>query len=143
MSIPATVRDKQSMEIGVHGPDGANRMFITTGKLSVNLSAADNTATGSGSFRNETFTALIDPPFSTGQFRRAVATASLATISDFDNEPAERDGASWSVQEAQADFDDESGKVELRVGLAVNARGKNSSASIAEVAFQVTTLAKV
>ncbi len=141
MPIQAAIKDKQTMEVVVTGPDGANRMIICTGKMLLNFSAFDNTAGGSGVTQKETFTALIEPQLAAGQFRRAIAIASLANISYFDNDPTQRDGSHWSIEEAQADFDDESGQVELRVAVMLRPRGIGSSARIDEISFQVTTLA--
>ena len=143
MPVEAQVEDKQSFEVTIQGPDGANRMINCTGQLRIWFSASDNTASGSGVVQKETFTALIDPQLEAGQFKRAIAVASLADISYFDNDPAQRDGAQWSIEEAQADFDDESGMVQLRVSVMLNPRGIGSSASIQRISFQVTTIAAV
>jgi hypothetical protein len=143
MPVDAQVEDKQSFEVTIQGPDGANRMIVCTGKLRVFLNAFDNTATGTGIVQKETFTALIDPQLEAGQFKRAIAVASLAGIGYRDNDAAQPDSANWLIEEAQADFDDESGKVELRVSLNVNPRGIGSSATISHVSFQVTTIAAV
>lgn len=143
MPIEAQVTDKQSFEVIIQGPDGANRMIICTGKLSFNCNASDNSAAGSGVVRKETFTALIDPQLAPGEFKRAIAVASLVDISYFDSDPTQRDGVRWAIEEAQADFDDESGKVELRVSVMLNPQGIGSFANIFGVSFQVTTIAAV
>jgi len=143
MPIQANIVDKQTLEVVIQGTDGANRMFICTGKMQIFFNASDNTASGSGVIQKETFTALIDPQLQAGQFKNAIAIASLADISYFDNDPAQRDGSQWSIEGAQADFDDESGQVELRVNLMLFPRGLGSSASIQGITFQVTTLAAV
>ncbi len=55
----------------------------------------------------------------------------------------QRDGVRWAIEGAQADFDDESGMVELRVSVMLNPQGIGSSANINGVSFQVTTIAAV
>ncbi len=143
MPVQANISNKQSFEVIIQDVDGANRMIVCTGKLNVFLNATDNTASGNGVTKKETFTALIDPQLEAGQFKRALAMASLAGINYFDNDPTQRDGARWEIEDAQADFDDESGQVELRVSLMVNPRGIGSSAGIQSISFQVTTIASV
>lgn len=143
MPIEAQVADKQSFEVTIQGPDGANRMIICTGQLSMVFQAEDKTAAGEGVIQKETFTALIDPQLEAGQFKRAIAVASLANITYFDIDPAAMDGVKWAIEEAQADFDDESGMVQLRVSLKLYTRGIGSTASIQGISFQVTTIAAV
>ena len=143
MPIEVPVTNKQSFEVIIQGPDGANRMIICTGILSVFFGASDNTAAGTGVIQKETFTALIDPELAPGEFRRAIALATFVDLSYFDNDPAQKDGVRWAIEGAQADFDDESGKVELRVSVSLNPRGVGSSANINGISFQVTTLATV
>ena len=144
MPIEAQVADKQSFEVTIQGPDGAaNRMIICTGKLLFYFNAYDNTATGTGVVQKETFTALIDPQLAPGEFKRAIAVASLIDIGYFDSDPNQRDGVRWSIEGTQADYDDESGKVELRVSVMLNPQGIGSSATINGVSFQVTTIATV
>lgn len=143
MPREVNITNKQAMEVVVGGPDGANRMFITTGLLQASLSVSDNTSSGSGISQKETFTALLEPNLPAGQFRRAIATASLANVSYFDNDPNQRDGVRWQIEEAEADYDDESGKVELRVAVELRPRGIGSSARLDQIAFQVTTLAAI
>ncbi len=138
MPIEVPIDDKQSFEVTIQGPDGANRMIICTGRLRAYLNAASSTATGLS--QRETFTALVDPQLEAGQFRRALVVASLADIRYFDNDPTTSDSVQWSIEQAQADFDDESGKVELRVSVGINIWGI-VSAEIHGISFQVTTIA--
>ena len=48
----------------------------------------------------------------------------------------------WRVDEVDADFDDEEGKVQLRFTLSVRVTG-TGTASLDTIPFTVTTLAKV
>ena len=143
MPVQANISNKQSFEVIIQDADGANRMIICAGKLDIFLNASDNTASGNGVTKKETFTALIDPQLEAGQFKRALVVASFADIEYFDNDPTQRDGARWAIEDAQADFDDESGQVELRVSVMIVPRGIGSSARIRSISFQVTTIAAV
>lgn len=133
----------QQIEVNVNGPDDINRMYITTGSANVYLQAYDNTASGSGITQKETFSIKLDPQLASNQFRRSIATASLAQISCNDNDPATVDGMRWTIEEVDADFDDETGKIDLRIALAVFARGNNSITRINGLNYQVTTLAAI
>jgi len=143
MPVQANISNKQSFEVIIQDADGANRMIICTGKLRAVLFAADNTASGNGITQKETFKALIDPQLEAGQFKRALVVASFDDIEYRDNDPTQRDSVRWVIEEAQADFDDESGQVELRVSLMLHVRGIGSSARIRSISFQVTTIAAV
>ena len=143
MPVQANISNKQSFEVIIQDADGANRMIVCTGKLNCHHSAFDNTASGNGVTQKETFKALIDPQLEAGQFKRALVVASFDDIEYFDNDPTQRDGTRWVIEEAQADFDDESGQVELRVSLMLHVRGIGCSARIRSISFQVTTIASV
>ena len=143
MPVRAEISNKQSFEVIIQDADGANRMIICTGKLDAVLFANDNTASGNGVTQKETFKALIDPPLEAGQFKRALVVASFDDIEYRDSDPTQRDSVRWVIEEAQADFDDESGQVELRVSLMLTVRGIGSSARFRSISFQVTTIAAV
>ena len=49
--------------------------------------------------------------------------------------------ANWDIVDVDADWDDESGQVELRIEAQVGCSGLNQSASINGFAFHVTILA--
>ena len=49
--------------------------------------------------------------------------------------------AAWNIVDVDADWDDESGQVELRIEAQVNCSGSNQIASINSFAFHVTVLA--
>ena len=50
-------------------------------------------------------------------------------------------GSTWNIVDVDADWDDESGQVELRIEAQVSCLGSNQSASINGFAFHVTILA--
>ena len=135
------IQNRQQLEAAVSGPDSANRLFTITGQLNVGLSAFSQ---GAGQVQQkETFSVLIGPVFTRQQFFRAVATASLSNSSFTIQAAAPPSSASWSIVGIDADWDDESGQVELRVEVAVNVGGQNNFAGINSLAFQVTILANV
>jgi hypothetical protein len=107
-------------------------------------SLSQQNQSGSGVALEETFSVLLDQPrLTAGQFRRAIATASLAGINGAPTFVATGSGAalSWYVQAVDAHFDDETGGVKLVVDL--HAGAAFGSAEIVLVGFQVTTSAAV
>jgi hypothetical protein len=134
MAIEPQVDDLQHMGVGVSGPDGATRMDITTGIARVNLYASSSATV------KENFTVHVEPSLGPGQFRRAIATAAVARVGVNDWDPSTGDSMTWGVEDVQADFDDEAGKVELRFTVEVRTSGSGST-YLESVAFTVTTLA--
>ena len=130
------VDNLQHMEVGVSGPDKANRMYITTGI------ARTNHSVGSNANLKENYSLHVDPPLTASQFRRAIATAAIAEAKFYDSYYAQNDGMDWRIEEVDADFDDETGKVELHFTLYVEVTGIGN-ASLESVSFTVTTLAEV
>ena len=128
----------QQIEAVVAGPDGANRLFAVTGQLDAFLSASS----GSNAQQTQTFTVLIGPVLTRQQFFRAICTASLAkTTVQVQTPPS---NSSFGVTSSDADWDDESGLVELRIEVSVSSTGGNNNfASINGLTFQVTILAAV
>jgi hypothetical protein len=102
---------------GITGPDGADRMYITVGVASTLPTKEEMDWTG-----------LIDPALLPGQYRRSIVSASLSMIGA---EGAVSSGVA-NVLNAEADWDDESQRVELRLTTVGDVYG---------VAFHVVTLA--
>jgi|SRR4029434_6859155 hypothetical protein len=134
------IQNRQQIEAAVAGPDGANRLFTVTGQFDIGLNLFSQ---GVGQVhQNETFTVLIGPVLTRQQFFRAIGTASLAKTAMFLQSLAPN-GFGWSINGTDADWDDESGQVELRVEVSLVASGQNNRALIDGLAFQVTILAAV
>lgn len=132
------VQNLQQIEAVVAGPDGANRLFTITGQLNVGLGAF---SPGPGQVQQkETFTVLIGPVLTRQQFFRAIGTSSLSNAAS-NLQSAPSSSVAWSIVGIDADWDDESGQVELRVEIQVTVSGQNNSASIGGLAFQATILA--
>ena len=135
-----SIQNLQQIEAAVAGPDGANRLFTVTGQVNVGLGVFSQGP--SQTQQKETFSVLMGPVLTRQQFFRAIGTASLANTSvNLQSVPPY--SVSWSIAGIDADWDDESGQVELRVEVAVNVSGLNNSAAIGGLSFQVTILAAV
>ena len=127
----------QQLEAGVTGPDGATRLFAVTGQFDVGLAAFSSLTQ-----QTQTFTLLIGPVLTRQQFVRAICTAALAkTNLQLQTTPS---NFNWQVVNSDADWDDESGQVELRVEALVTVNGgASNSVGINGLAFQVTILAAI
>ena len=133
----AQIQDLQQLDVVVAGPDDANHLFIIDGQFDASLaigSQGSNFATA-----KETFSVLIGPKLANRQFVRAIATASIVKTQI--GNLAQGGLANWNIIDVDADWDDESGQVELRIEAQVNCSGSNQSASINAFAFHVTVLA--
>lgn len=83
---------------GITGPSGADRMYITSGEGRTWMQT-----------QSVNYVGLIEPVLQPGQFRRAIASVSLMST-----DTQAMSAALFGVSEVDADWDDESGKVELR-----------------------------
>jgi len=139
VQIPTgAIRNLQQIEAVVAGPDDANRLFIIDGQFDY----AGFEATGV-STQKETFSVLLGPVFNKHQFSRAIATASFTKT--FFSSGRAGGGAGWYILGVDADWDDESGQVELRIEAEVEAdmNDPKQLALIMGFAFHVTILAAV
>lgn len=130
------------MSVLTNGPDGANTLFLAAGLMACSLSHQNQS--GGGIALEETFSVLLDQPrLNPGQFRRAIATASLAGINGSTTTVAVGSGSalSWYVRAVEAHLDDETGGVKLAVDL--HAGAAFGGAEIVLVGFQVMTSAAV
>jgi hypothetical protein len=108
---PFVIESQQTVLVdGITGPSGATQMYITTGFAILQGGGGPNvTAEYSG---------LIEPTLTVGQFKRAIAQASPAAFAVWQmGMPAagasQNVSARWSVNSVDADWDDETGKIEL------------------------------
>jgi hypothetical protein len=143
VKIPFTeIQNIQQIEIVVAGPEEANRLFIIDGqfdsKLLVNGLDDNNPVT-----KKEIFTVLVGPVLTSKQFVSANATASIAKT--FMSKVAAAAGVNggWRILNADADWDDESGQVELRIEAEVESVSVGLTLQIDGFAFHVTILAAV
>jgi hypothetical protein len=139
--VPATanITDEQTVEVDVSGPNDVKKMYIVTGIANSYLTAG---SPGGGGYetQQQTYEAHVGPTLTTSEFRRAVATASLASLRTQGGDAAV---AAWNVTGVDADFDDEVGQVQLQFDLSatVDAGASSASARIGGVGFQVIILA--
>ncbi len=132
---PNQIQNIQQIEAVVAGPDDANRLVIIDGQFDWQLTAYSHGAAGVS--QQETFTVLVGPVFTRKQFVQANATASFTKL------VSNTSSADWQILGVDADWDDESGQVELRIEAQVDCSGANKSAQINGFGFHVTILAAV
>jgi len=134
------IQNLQQLEAVVAGPDGANRLFIVNGQLPANIGAFSQ---GPFTQQQQTFTVLLGPVLTRQQFFRSVSTASLTSTTFYINTANPDSSCNWQIVNADADWDDESGQVELRIEVAVGISGNNSNAQITGLGFNVSILASL
>jgi hypothetical protein len=137
MATVVTPTNIQKMEFDVTMAEGPGRVTVVTGIIPGGPAAFSNS--NNFSTQSLSMTALVDPALTPGQFRKATATAALATT--FANANAAPSSVQFSIEGVEASLDDESGRIELRVDATAGV--SNGNASIQRITFQVTTLAKV
>jgi hypothetical protein len=131
------IQNVQQLDVLVAGPDEANHLFIIHGQFDASLTIGGQ-GTNFASAK-EIFSVLLGPKLTNRQFVRAIATASIVK-SQLGN--IKTGGfAAWHIVDADADWDDESGQVELRIEAQVDCIGTNQNVTINGLAFQVTILA--
>jgi hypothetical protein len=134
----AQVQNLQQLDVLVAGPDDANHLFIIDGQFDTSLAIGSQGGTNFA-VAKETFSVLIGPKLANRQFVRAIATASIVKTQIANIAPG--GFATWNIVDVDADWDDESGQVELRIEAQVSCLGSNQSASVNAFAFHVTILA--
>jgi len=112
-----TLNNPQEMTVFVSGPDGANRLIICAGAAPMMISTAPSSTTA-------IFTFLVGPVLQRAQFVRAIASVSLTKFYVAFPQVLPTgviNPSGWNIQSADADWDDESGQVEARVEIMVEA----------------------
>src|SRR4029079_10048634 len=115
----AQIENLQQMDVLVAGPDDANHLFIIDGQFNAGLaigSQGTNFTTAKA-----TFSAMIVLKLAYRQFLRAIGTASIVKTQIANIAPGGL--AAWNIMDVDADWDDESGQVELRIEAQVNCSG--------------------
>ncbi len=126
--------NSQTLEAAVNGPDEANRLFVFTGAVLAQLRI------GPSQNARETFTFLIGPKLTRRQFISAVADASISSWAVTVDGAAAR--TEFLLEMAEADWDDESQQVEVRVEMGVLTR-PNAYGDIGRFNYHVTVLAQI
>jgi hypothetical protein len=133
MPTAPTVND-QVIEAVVSGPGGANRLFTCTGLALIPMGLGPNETA------RETWTFLVGPAFPQSQFQRAIATASDAGFGVQVQDPTAFGYYNVTVWSVEADWDDESGRTEMRVEVDMSA-GPGIRMSFGRIAYSATVLA--
>jgi hypothetical protein len=131
MPTLASKSNEQSLQVVVAGPGDVAVMHVVSGFANVLLSANSEGPTES---EERTFFVLVGPTITSAQFRRAIASAAIASLTL----GGAGSSLAWSVSSVDADFDDESGQVRLTFDLKLAATG--AVASMGSVGYQVTIL---
>jgi hypothetical protein len=98
----------QQIEVAVNGPDGATHLILCTGVADL------------GPVSDETYTFLVGPLISRRQFVGAIASGALSTIRGYDRNPnVDNAIVEWGANLVliDANYDDESGQVKVRVEI--------------------------
>ena len=136
MPLSANVTSQQTLQIGVNGPGDVTSMYVISGIAEIGL----GTFAQPNQFQTQqaTFAAHIGPQLTAAQFRRAIASASIASLSlsgqgTFD---------AWSLSSIGADFDDDAGSVELEfdISMSVTAGPQGAGVATGDIGFQVLIL---
>jgi hypothetical protein len=133
--LPAQIQNLQQIEAVVAGPDDANRLFIIDGQFDSALNTYSEVANMIS--QKETFTVLVGPVFAKKQFIQANGAASFTKIG------FNTSHGGWRILGVDADWDDESGQVEVRIEAQADCAGAGKNATIFGFAFHVTILATV
>jgi hypothetical protein len=121
------LENHQQMEAVVQGPNGANRLIICNGIAPIDQIADAGTVT-------QLWTWLVGPVLTHTQFQRAICTGALIRISHSGG------NANWSLVGLDADWDDESGQVEVRAEIQLIAAGPSASVRAQGISYHVSIL---
>jgi hypothetical protein len=134
---PASIQNLQQVEAYVSGPDTANRLLTISGQFDAGMQGY-GTANGYGQ-STTTFSVLVGPVLTHNQFFKAIATGSLTKIA-YQNQGAAPFLNNWNITAIDAEWDDQSGQVELTIEVSAQAYGLNNSTILGGLNFQVTIL---
>jgi hypothetical protein len=123
------IENPQGMEIVIGGPSGANRLFVYTG-----IAVFSFKGTGSN-WRHDSISFEVGRVFTSTQFVKAVATASLASIANAQHAV----NAGWAVDRVEAKRATGSGKTKLTIKLAV----RDIDGYLYRLGYEVNVLAKL
>jgi len=135
--VTQMLENPQQIEAVVSGPGGANRLYICTG-------IAPTYAQARASEMKETYLFSVGPVLTPQQFIGATATAGLAQVETWPmaGSTAGPGNNQWRIVSADADWDDEGGRVQARIEVAA-AGSADINAAIAKTGYQVTILAQI
>lgn len=137
IDVTGSVTNLQVIEVGVTGPGRARRLFLISGQMPANLGFGANP--NQSQSQRQVVVAKIGPELTAEQFIRAEAAAALSAWQIFGT-PS---NVQMSVDDMDADYDDESGKVaiEIEVSAQISAGAASSSVSVGKVSFTAQIVA--
>jgi hypothetical protein len=136
-TMSLTVRDPQEMTVAVSGPGDANTLIICSGQGETALSWLYD------AYSTITYTFLVGPALQPRQFIRAIASAAIAKVHfSIVGSTGTGESGRWNILSVDADWDDESGQVEVRVDVELTA-GKDATINLSGLAYHVSILAAV
>ena len=134
--MPATsTLNEQVIEAVVSGPGGADRLVTCTGQAPVYMYLSPNQNV------TQTWTFLVGPALPHPQFHRATASVFVAGYAIYNGDPTAYGWHSLDFQSVEADWDDESGKTEMRVEIAMTT-GQGIYFTLSKIGFSATVLAE-
>jgi hypothetical protein len=140
MAIRGITENLQKVEFDVTTAEGPSHVTIVTGSVS-GIVTAQSQGT-QDEVQSGSVEALLDPQLAPGQFRKAVATASISNFG-LGQAPTVATKAQWSIDQVEATWDAGSGQIELRIDARVIDSGKGAITQTFAYNFQVTTLSKL
>jgi hypothetical protein len=130
--MPATnTQNEQVIEAAISGPDGANRLITCTGQAWTPIWLGENQQT------MPTYTFLVGPELPRPEFYRAIASASVTSFGVYVG--GNGGWHSLSIESVEADWDDESGRTQVRVELNATT-GPGINLSVQRIGYTATVL---
>lgn len=132
----ATLTKHQEIEAAVSGPDGANRLFTCTGQAEIKLYLDPEKSTV------EVWTFFVGPRLSRREFHRAAATSFVTADGRKVTDPAVTSWHNVAIDSVEADWDDETGRTEMRVEIRAEA-GPGVFLSVTRLGFSAYVLGEL
>ena len=137
MATLVTPTNVQKMEFDVTTAEGPSRVTVVTGRVLIQNGLRVQSL-GPLTGQTASYKVLLDPTLAAGK-----ATATVSVISWGATTNSLPGGSLCTIEDAQASFDDEAGRVQLIIDVQVQADGANNMTQFFGSNFQVTTLAMV
>ena len=118
----------QEMEVGINGPDGADRLYVYTGTAIFSFKGESESH-----WKRDVIQFHVGRNFGPGQVVKAIGSGSLASI--YNRKSANYAG--WAIDDADADWDDEDGRIQVRASVAV----RDTDGYVLRMSFTVHVLA--
>jgi hypothetical protein len=124
----------QVVEATVSGPDGANRLIACTGTAGIFSSVSSQQQ------KTETFTFLVGPVLARRQFHAAAGSGAVTGI----NVAVQALPINYTceLRSVEADWDDESGQVEMRFEVSLSMFQGTGSIQATSLTYSATILAE-